>query len=236
MRFGPVASKVLNNPLTSKVSGGSAPFVPNFYALLNEQCMLCVEVMGVLAQFMVSNDPEKGLLVRELEKRGDEIKMRNMVVLTQAFATPMDREDIYRAVISIDQIINYAKTTVREMEILQLVADPYSLEMTQLLSGGVEALQQGYQKLASDPSGVEDDAEVVRKAERNIEKAYRRAIAQLFQVEEGFRTPEGNAPGLVMDRVVEMFKRRELYRHLSNAGDRLVKAADVMHDIAVQLA
>ena len=48
----------------------------------------------------------------------DELKRRNMVVLNQAFATPMDREEIYRAIEGIDHVINYAKTTVREMELL----------------------------------------------------------------------------------------------------------------------
>jgi hypothetical protein len=33
-----------------------------------------------------------------------------------------------------------------------------------------------------------------------------------------------------------MFKRREVYRHMSNAADRLEHAAGVLHDIVVQIA
>ncbi len=39
-----------------------------------------------------------------------------------------------------------------------------------------------------------------------------------------------------MFTVVEMFKRREIYRHLSNGADRLARAADHLHDIIVKIS
>jgi hypothetical protein len=36
--------------------------------------------------------------------------------------------------------------------------------------------------------------------------------------------------------VVEMFKRREVYRHLSNGGDQLAWAADRLRDIIVKIS
>ena len=35
--------------------------------------------------------------------------------------------------------------------------------------------------------------------------------------------------------VVEILKRREIYRHLSNAADRVVVAGEVLHDIVVKV-
>ncbi len=236
MRLNALASRMLNNPLTAKIFRNTLPYVPNFYEIINEQCDVCAEIMDALVGFMETNEADMGLLVRDLEKRGDEIKMRNMVVLNQAFVTPMDREDIYRAIVSIDQIMNYAKTTVREMEILNLKSDRFSLEMTQLLRDGVNALKAGFHKLDSTPVLAEEDAEVVRKAERYVEKVYRKAIADLFQVDEQIRALDSSQPSAIFEEVVTMFKRRELYRHLSNAADRLAKAGDVLHDIVVQIA
>ncbi|MBF0460840.1 MAG: DUF47 family protein [Magnetococcales bacterium] len=236
MRFGAVVSRVLNNPLTFRIFRSSVPYVPNFYEIINEQCDVCAEAMDALVGFMETNEMERGLLVRELEKRGDEIKMRNMVVLNQAFATPMDREDIYRAIVAVDQIINYAKTTVREMEILALKPDSFALEMAQLLRDGVNALQIGFHKLNTTPALAVEDAEVVRKAERYVEKVYRKAIADLFQVDEEMRALDAREPGVILDEVVKMFKRRELYRHLSNSADQLARAGDVLYDIVVQIS
>jgi hypothetical protein len=39
-----------------------------------------------------------------------------------------------------------------------------------------------------------------------------------------------------MRYVFEVFKRREVYRHLSNAADRMEHAGGVLHDIVVQIA
>ena len=36
--------------------------------------------------------------------------------------------------------------------------------------------------------------------------------------------------------VIEMFKYREIYRHLSNTADRLEHAGGVLRDIVVQIA
>ena len=60
---------------------------------------------------------------------------------------------------------------------------------------------------------------MARKAERKAEKSYRRAIAALFQG----------------DDYITMFKRREIYRHLSNAADRMANCANTLHDIVVKI-
>ncbi|MEO5341713.1 MAG: hypothetical protein H7837_14580, partial [Magnetococcus sp. MYC-9] len=105
---------------------------------------------------------------------------------------------------------------------------------------GTDALKLGFSKLGSNPAMAEDDALAVRKAERNVEKAYRKALTTLFQVEHHVQhiqqSKEGSVEARVMGRVTEIFKRRELYRHLSNAGDQVAKAGSVLHDIVVQVS
>ena len=95
------------------------PRMPDFYSLLNDQCNLVVEAMEVFVQFMENGDRALAKQVRALEKRGDELKARNTDILNKSFSTPMDREDIYRAIATIDHIVNYAKTTTREIEVLR---------------------------------------------------------------------------------------------------------------------
>jgi len=74
-------------------------------------------------------------------------------------------------------------------------------------------------RLATDPAGAGVDANAARKAERTVEKSYRRAITALFQG----------------DDYLNMFKRRETYRHLSNAADRVADAARALNNIVVKL-
>jgi uncharacterized protein Yka (UPF0111/DUF47 family) len=219
------------------------PRMPNFYGLIDEQCDAAVAAMQAFVEFMETGDPAKAIEVRQLEKAGDELKSRNTDILNKAFATPMDREDIYRAIVSIDHIINYAKTTVREMEALELEPDAFTLEFAKVLRDGALALQRGYKKLSTAPASADDDAQAVRKAERNAEKIYRRALTALFDAQKmsGLDSTDQNPLRVdqacaVMNDVISIFKRRELYRHLSNAGDRLAHAGDNLHDIVVKIS
>jgi uncharacterized protein Yka (UPF0111/DUF47 family) len=215
--------------------------MPNFYGLIDQQCELSVRALSVFVDFMTDGSPENAARVREIEKEGDVLKQRNIDILNQAFATPMDREDIFRAINSIDHVVNYAKTTVREMELLGVEPDEHSLAMAQVLEQGVQSLRDGYAKLSTEPTEAEVDAQAVRKAERNAEKAYRKALAALFDEETHTAailesSSNGHSLAEVVATVMSIFKRREIYRHLSNAADRLARAGGALHDIVVKIS
>jgi uncharacterized protein Yka (UPF0111/DUF47 family) len=91
--------------------------------------------------------------------------------------------------------------------------------MAMRLHEGVLALINGFAKLKTAPAAAAADADAARKAERKVEKIYRRALADLFQG----------------DDYITMFKRREIYRHLSNAADRMAHCANTLHDIVVKM-
>ncbi len=215
------------------------PRMPDFYSLLNAQCDLAVEAMEVFVQFMEKGDLALAKQVRALEKRGDVLKARNTDILNKSFSTPMDREDIYRAISSIDHIINYAKTTTREIEVLQVEPDKYMLELAVLLKEGAYALQRGYRKLSTNPNQADEDAQAARKAERSSEKVYHRALGELFQDENYIvmlENQESDTKVTAVHLVINIFKHREIYRHLSNAADRLARAGEVLHDIVVKIS
>lgn len=195
------------------------PKSPDFFSLLTEQCQHVAHTAGLLVGFMESGNPATGQQIRQDEHEADRIKVRNLHTLNEAFATPIDREDLYRAIIDLDEVVNYCKTTVSEMDVLGLSPDKHCLEMAMHLKLGTDALALGFAKLAKNPSAAAEDADAARKAERRVEKAYRRAIANLFQG----------------DDYIHMFKRREIYRHLSNAADRMANCANALHDIVVKM-
>jgi hypothetical protein len=213
------------------------PAAPDFHRLLVEQCDLAVEAMTTFSEFMEDGGAETGERVRELEHRGDELKHRDMDLLNRAFATPIDREDIFRAIVSLDEIIGYAKTTVREMEVLKVSPDPAMREMAALLLEGTRALRDGYARLPGAPLEAEAEARRAHKIESRVEKVYRRAVAELFDEQ---RMKElvlsdregGQATGALA--VARVLRRRELYRHLSNAADRIDGASEALRDIIVK--
>ena len=94
------------------------PKMPNFFALLSEQAGQVAHTTSSLVDFMESGDPEIGKLIKRDEHEADLIKIRNIHLLNEAFSTPIDREDIYRAIMDLDEIVNYCKSTVNEMDVL----------------------------------------------------------------------------------------------------------------------
>jgi uncharacterized protein len=196
------------------------PSMPDFFTLLAEQSAHVEQTVALLVKFMETADEEVGLQIRREEHEADAVKIRNIQTLNEAFATPMDREDIYRAIIDLDEIVNYCKTTVHEMNALEVTPGEHLAEMAKALHDGVEALARGFAKLATAPITAEEDARTARKAERTVEKAYRTALVDLFQGTDYIR----------------MFKRREIYRHLSNSADRLAACADTLSDIVVKIS
>ena len=206
---------------------------------------MAVATMEELVAFMESGKKKVGKHVKRMEKEGDELKRRNIDALNKSFSTPMDREDIYRAIVDIDHLMNYAKTTVREMEEFGIAPDQYLLQMAIHLKEGTQSLQEGFKKLRENAILAESNALAARKAERTIEKDYRKALVALFDIStyvEDIRAKKTNsnqkleAEIVAFEYVMEAFKRREIYRHMSNAADRLAHAGATLYDIVVKIA
>lgn len=208
-----------SNSLLVRIFERVFPKVPDFYTLLHEQSRQVVHTVGLLVHYMETGDDAVGEQIKQDEHAADKVKVRNIHTLNEAFSTPIDREDIYRAITTLDEIVNGCKDAVSEMHALSLTPDAFTLEMAQLLLAGVNSLEAGYAKLGKTPAAAAVDADAARKAERKVEKLYRKALAELFQG----------------DQYIQMFKRREIYRHLTNAAERMAHCANTLHDIVVKM-
>jgi len=205
--------------MISKLIDRVFPKTPDFFQLLYLQCQQVSSTTDNLVLFMNTGDLQAGKMLKSDEHEADRIRMQSLNQLNQAFSTPMDREDIYRAIAALDRIVTYAKSTYHEMKVLDVEADNASRSMAIELQNGVKALVDGFHLLPTDPIKAVEYAAQARHTERRAEKKYRLALGELFQG----------------DDYLNMFKHRELYRHLSNATDRVHATANVLQDIIVKL-
>lgn len=215
-------------------------FPPNidFFKLIEAQAETLVQAMDCFETYMRTHDSKHGDRVLDLEHAADDLKHDSLDQLNRAFATPIDREDILKAITSLDEILGYAKTTVREMNLLGVTPDEAMLRMAELLASGARELQIGYSKLSRQPAEAEPHAQQAHKTERRIEDEYRHAVARLLDerrilIDPGTDCHESLAQSL--SRLVETLRYRELYRHLSNAGDRMETAAEILHNVIVKM-
>ncbi|MDP4028196.1 MAG: DUF47 family protein [Gallionella sp.] len=196
------------------------PKMPDFFRMLTEQNLKVAHTVNLLVEYMEHGDPAIAEALKQDVHEADGIKVRNLHELNEAFSTPIDREDIYRAIMSLDDIVMYCKTTVHEMDVLGVEPDNFMRDISRCIKDGVDALANGFAKLGTIPASAALDADAARKAERYAEKLYRVVLPTLF---------EG-------DDYINMFKRREIYRHLTNAAEHMAQCANTLHDIVVKIS
>jgi uncharacterized protein len=213
-------SEHVTSSVVHKILDHVFPKAPDFFGLLSLQAAQVTHTVNLLVDFMGTSDPALARQIKKDEHAADVIKISNIHTLNEAFATPIDREDIYRAIMDLDEVINYCKDTVSEMDALVIAPDRYTYEMASCLREGVQALEKGFELLGTLPCDAAICADTARKADRKVEKLYRKALAELFQGTD----------------YLNMFKRREIYQHLARAADRMAHCANTLHDIVVKIA
>lgn len=193
-----------------------------FLELLSQQAEFTVQGMDVLKQYMQKPDNTLAERVSNIESEADEVRRILIDELNRTFVTPFDREDIFALSLTIDDILDYAESTVDEMVLLNVSPNSYLERMVSLLSDAATEIYRGVLRLTDHPNVANDHAVRAKALENRVEQVYREAIADLF------RDPDD------LNEVMEILKLREIYRHLSNAADRGDQAANVIGDIVVK--
>jgi hypothetical protein len=193
-----------------------------FIELLIKQAEFAFEGMQMLLAYVRQPDAALAQQVSDIEGQADEVRRILIDELNRTFVTPLDREDIFALSLTVDDILDYAFTTVEEMSLLKVQPNQFIERMVSLLTDAAREIYNGVLRLEDHPNVANDHAVRAKALENRMESVYREAIADLF---DGPRD---------MDHVVEMLKLREIYRHLSNAADRGDQAANVIGDIVVK--
>jgi hypothetical protein len=195
-----------------------------FIKLLHDQASLTLEGMDALTKYLTTRDSDASDLLTRKEKEADEVRRIFIDELNHTFITPFDREDLFSLSRTIDDVIDYAYSTVSEMDILKVEPTSFMQRMASLLRDAAYELLMAVDRIENHPGVASDHAQRAKALENRVEGVYREALADLFSNVED------------LQHVVGMLKMREVYRHLSNAADRGDEAANVIADIVVKIA
>ena len=193
-----------------------------FLKLMHDQAALTVAGLDALKAFMEGQEGAGAELTRK-EKEADEVRRILIYELNKTFITPFDREDIFALSRAIDDVLDYAYSTLSEMEILKVKPTQYMVRIASLLRDAAFELLQAVDRLGDHPGVASEHAQRAKALENKIEDVYREALADLFHGAEDTK------------HIMKMLKQREVYRHLSNAADRGDEAANVIADIVVKI-
>lgn len=186
------------------------PETPDVLGMLRGQVETTVEGIDALAAW-AGGDVAAAERVRELEHLADEKKRELRDSLTAAFTTPLEPEDLFELSSGLDEVLNGAKNTVREAEVMSTEPDPAMAEMAAQLAEGTRGLQQAFSMLGGKSAGeATDSADAAVKSHRRLEHTYRDAMSALLEVSD----------------LHEVTARREIYRRLARCGDQVGRVAE----------
>ncbi len=195
-----------------------------FIKLIHDQAALTLDGLEALNSYFENHDPEAAKLLTRKEKEADEARRILIDELNRTFVTPFAREDVFALSRAIDDVLDYAYSTVNEMQIFEVEATPFMQRMAALLRDAAYELLQAVDRLDKHPNVAGDHVQRAKALENRVEDVYREALADLFKGANE------------LEHVVLILKLREVYRHLSNAADRGDEAANVIADIVVKMA
>ncbi len=193
-----------------------------FIKLIIEQASLTLQGLDYLKDYMTEQNQESAKQLTNTEKEADEVRRILIDELNRTFITPFDREDIFSLSRAIDDMLDYAYSTVTEMEILQVRPTPYMVRIASLLQEAALEIYVATQRLQENPNVATEHAQRAKALENRVESVYREALADLF------RGPED------VQHIMRMLKTREVYRHMSNAADKGDEAANIIADVVVK--
>ena len=195
------------------------PKEQNFSKLLLDQADKSLDGIIALEEFVTQPNPESGDKVKQLEQDADDLRHILITELNKSFITPFDREDIFGLSRTIDDVVDYAKSTVAEMALFKVDSNPALIKMVNILRRQAEEISRAVFHLQSKPSLALEHAQKAKKLENEMERTYQEALVELFKEKD----------------TIYILKVREIYRHLSNAADRADEAGDIIGDIVVKL-
>jgi uncharacterized protein Yka (UPF0111/DUF47 family) len=194
-----------------------------FLRLIIQQAELTAKGTDLLKKYMDAPSAEVSAQLTSTEKEADEVRRILIDELNRTFITPIDREDIHALSRAIDDMLDYAYSTVTEMEVLKVRPTPHMVRIAGLLHDAAAEILLATQRLEHHPNVANDHAQRAKALENRVESVYREALAELFSGPED------------VQHIVKMLKKREVYRHLSNSADRGDEAANVIADIVVKI-
>src|SRR3954470_2629570 len=104
-----------------------APHERGFYPLFTGAAENIADAADQLARLVAADPPDRKELaaaVKESEHRGDDLTHEILVKLNRTFVTPFDREDIYRLVSAMDDVLDAIEEAADRIVLYQLGALP----------------------------------------------------------------------------------------------------------------
>ena len=176
------------------------------------------EAATTLDEFFTGKAPMSSAVerVKRLEHECDEITHEILHRIARTFITPIDRDDIHRIAIRLDDVIDLIDGTARRLSLYKVTeATPFARSMGDIVVRITGELVEAVGKLARR-KGVIEHCIAMKKLETEADVSYQTAVASLFA---------GDIPA------IEVIKWKDIYENMERSVDSCETVAHVLESV-----
>jgi uncharacterized protein len=200
------------------------PKEDHFYTYLENLAAASHEASTALAKWKDPKVPGQAVCdaVQAVEHKADKIQAELEDALAQTFVTPLDREDLHRLGAELDDIVDLANLAGRAIVLYGVERPtPAMVKLMDVLCECTAVLNSAVPKLRQHKyNDLVEAARVLRRSEKEGDKAYRDEISRLFHDDS-------------IDAKTAL-KQREVLEDLEKAIDHCDHVATTLSNLAVK--
>jgi uncharacterized protein len=192
-----------------------------YFERFNELAVRVREAARILQRFFRGESavPAVAGEVKRLEHECDAISHEILRGIDQTFITPIDREDIHRLAVRLDDVIDLIDGTVRRLDIYRIDGPtPISKALSELIVKTTAELVEAVSLLRKQ-KGVMEHCIEIKRLENEGDIVYHDAVASLF------------ANGLP---AIEVIKWKDVYDNMERCIDSCVAVAHVLESVVLK--
>ena len=159
--------------------------------------------------------------MRPIERKGDEIAHEIMEKLDTSFITPIDKEDIHRMNVLLDDVVDLINTATLRFVLLGIERiDKHIIKLVTITHNSVAELNKSVVDLKK-LKHVKEHYVKIHDFENEADEVHYEALSELFHF---FKNP------------IDIIKYKEVYELLEEITDKCEDVADVIESIVVKHA
>ncbi len=192
-----------------------------YFERFTELAVRILEAARILERFFVGEADVTTVAdqVKRLEHECDEISHEILRGIDRTFITPIDREDIHRLAVRLDDVIDLIDGTVRRVVLYRIdTPTPVSTQLARLIVQTTSELVEAVSLLRKQ-KGVMDHCITIKKLENEGDVVYHNAVASLFR---------DNLPA------IEVIKWKDVYDNMERCIDSCVAVAHVLESVVLK--
>jgi len=194
-----------------------------FYDLLDRAALNVAEGAGELLALVddLPHASEHAAHIREREAAGDELTHEILNLLATTFVVPIDRHDIHHLASALDDVLDYQEGVGDMIELLAIgEALPSFRMLVEALARTCGAVVRAVGDLR-DIRAVPADVAAIKRAEREGDWVYRRAVADLYSGDY---------------RALDVLMWKDLLHQVEAALDRCEDVANQIESVVAKFA